>query len=107
MDPVVRPENGLLLIAPQSAEGTPATLDPTLHAVPIEANSFRYGAPFTSEEANEATGSYVASAPLIVGQEVPLGFRSRIKGAGAGQTYSSTVKPPLHAALQACGWRGQ
>lgn len=107
MDPVIRPENGLLLIALQAAEGTPIALDPTLHAVPVEADSFTYGSPFTSEAANEATGSYVASTPMIIGQEVPLSFRSRIKGVGPGVAYSAIVKPPLHAALQACGWRGQ
>lgn len=105
MDPVIRPENGLLLIAAQSAEGTPATLDPALHAVPLEAGSFTYGSPYSSEDVNESNGSYVAAAPMIVGQAVPLSFRSRIKGANAA--YSASVKPPLHAALQACGWRGQ
>lgn len=107
MDPVIRPENGLLLIAVQTGEDVAAVLDPLLHAVPIEANSFTYGTPVGTEEANEATGSYVASAPLIVGQEVPLSFRSRIKGAGAGTVYTAAIKPPLHAPLQACGWRGQ
>jgi hypothetical protein len=107
MDPVIRPENGLLLIAAQSAEGSPATLDPTLHAVPIVEGSFTYGSPFGTEESNEANGSLVASAPLVIGQEVALGFRSRLKGAGAGVAYTSGVKPPLHAALQSCGWRGQ
>lgn len=107
MDPVIRPRNGLLLIALQSAEGTAASLDPTLHAVPFETDSFTKGSPFTSEESNESTGSYVAGAPMIIGQQVPIGFRSRLKGAGPGATYSSSVKPPLHAALQACGWRGQ
>ncbi|HVJ02357.1 MAG TPA: hypothetical protein VM662_09255 [Sphingomonas sp.] len=107
MDPIIRPDNGLLLIALQTAEGAPATLDPALHAVPVEAGSFTYGSPYGNEEANEVNGSLVAGSPLIIGQEVPLSFRSRIKGAGAGVTYTSTVKPPLHAALQACGWRGQ
>jgi hypothetical protein len=107
MDHVIRPENGLLLIALQTGEGQPATLDPLLHAVPVEANSFTYGSPVGSEEANEATGSYVASAPLIIGQEVPLSFRSRIKGAGPGVVYTASVRPPLHVPLQACGMRGQ
>lgn len=105
MDPVIRPDNGLLLIALQSAEGTAATLDPALHAVPIEAGSFSYPNPYASEDVSESTGSYVASAPLIVGQPAPISFRSRIKGANA--TYSASVKPPLHAPLQACGLRGQ
>ena len=106
MDPVIRPENGLLLIAAQSAEGSPTTLDPALHAVPIVEGSFSYGSPFGTEESNEANGSLVASAPLVIGQAVPLSFRSRLKGAGVGLTYSASVKPPLHAAFQSCGWRG-
>src|SRR5690349_18634286 len=103
MDPVIRPQNGLLLIAPQSAEGTAATLDPTLHAVAIVDGSFSYGSPFASEESNEANGSLVAAGPLVIGQAVALSFRSRLRGAGAGATYSSSVKPPLHNAFQACG----
>lgn len=107
MDPVIRPDNGLLLIAAQSAEGTPTTLDPLLHAVPIVADSFSYGAPFGTQESNEANGSFVGSAPLVIGQEVPISFRMRLKGAGPGAVYSSSVKPPLHVPLQSCGWRGQ
>jgi hypothetical protein len=38
---------------------------------------------------------------------VPISFKSRIKGAGAGVTYTSSVKPPLHPVFQAGGWRGQ
>ena len=107
MDPVVRPQNGLLLIALQTAEGTPATPNALTDAVPFVMGSFRKGSPYGSEEVNEVTGSLVASAPLIVGQEVQLGFQSMIKGAGNGVTYSSSVKPPLHAALSVCGKRGQ
>lgn len=107
MDPIIRPQNGLLLIALQTAEDVAATPDPTLHAVPFVNGSFRKGVPFGSEDVNEVTGSLVGSAPLIVGQEVQFSFQSMIKGAGNGVTYTSTVKPPLHAALMACGKRGQ
>ncbi len=106
-DPVIRPKNGVLLIALQSAEGTPAVPDPALHAVPYEADSESFNTPFRTEDSTEVTGSSVASAPLIVGQPATFAFRSRLKGAGAGAVYSSSVKPPLHAALQACGMRGQ
>jgi hypothetical protein len=105
-DPVIRPDNGLLLFAIQTAEGSPVTLDPTLHAVGIVADSFTYGAPFGTEASNEANGSFVASAPMVIGQEVKIGFKMRIKGAGAGVTYTSVIKPPMHAPLAACGWRG-
>jgi hypothetical protein len=107
MDPVIRPENGLLLIALQSAEGVAATLDPTLHAVPAVEGSFTYGVPFRAEASAEANGSLVGAAPMVIGQEVPISFRSRVRGAGAGVTYTSAIKPPLHAPLLACGWRGQ
>jgi hypothetical protein len=105
--PVIRPKIGLLLIAMQSAEGSPATLDPTLHAVPYEVDSFEYGSPYRSDPADEANGSLVMGAPLIVGQPATIGFRFRLKGAGAGVTYTSTVKPPHHAVFSACGLRGQ
>ena len=106
MDPIIRPENGLLLIAAQSAEDVAATLDPLLHAVPIEADSFTFGNPFAAEDANETNGSLVQSAPLIIGQAVPISFQFRLKGAGAGTTYTSGVKPPHHAVYQMCGLRG-
>jgi len=107
MDSLIRPENGLLLIALQTAEGVPATPDPTQHAVAFLKNSFRKGSPYGTEDVNEVTGSLVAGAPMVVGQEVQIGFQSVIKGAGNGAVYSATVKPPLHAALSICGKRGQ
>jgi len=107
MDFVIRPDNGLLLIALQTAEGTPATPDATVHAVPFVRGSFRKGSPYGSEDVNEVTGSLVAGAPMIVGQEVQISFQSMMKGAGNGVAYSATVKPPLHAALTVCGKRGQ
>lgn len=107
MDPTVRPQNSLLLIAMQVAEGAPAVPDPTLHAVPFELDSFTKASPWGSEDVNEANGSYVAGAPMRIGQEVPLSFRTRIRGAGPNVVYTSTVKPPQHAVFQMCGWRGQ
>jgi hypothetical protein len=107
MDQTIRPANVAVLVKLQTAEGTPATPDPTLDAIPVEADSVTYPSPWTTEQSNEATGSLVAGSPLIIGQAATISFRSRIKGAGAGATYSSTVKPPLHQALQMCGWKGQ
>lgn len=106
-DPVIRPRNGVLLIALQSGEGVAATLDPALHAIPIEDGSITFNSPYRTEDSSEINGSFVGSAPLVIGQPATVGFRSRLKGAGSGAVYSSTVKPPLHAALQACGMRGQ
>ena len=105
-DPTIRQNNVAVLFGLQINEDTPLALDPTLHAIPVEADSVSYGSPWTQEDSNEATGSYVAGAPLIIGQAVQLSFRFRIKGAGAGAVYSPTVKPPHHAVYQACGWRG-
>lgn len=107
MNPVIRPTNGLLLIALQTAEGSPTTLDPLLHAVSIEDGSFTYANPFRAEDSDESNGSLVAGGPMIIGQEVPISFRAKMRGAGNGITYTALIKPPLHAAFGCCGWRGQ
>lgn len=106
MDVTRRTSNALLLIKVQTAEGVPATPDPTLDAVPFEKDSINKSTPFTNEQSNEVSGSMVASTPLVIAQAATVSFRSRIKGAGNGTTYTSTVKPPLHQALLGCGWRG-
>lgn len=106
-DPVIRPGNGLLLIALQSAEGTIATTSAATDVVPCETDSVDYNNPYKTEAANEANGSFVASSPLVLGQPATFTFRSRIKGAGPAITYTASVKPPLHAPLSACGWLGQ
>lgn len=103
-DPVIRPRNVAALLKLETTEGTdasPAAAD----AFPFEADDYSYNHPFTSEASNEATGSLVAGADLVVGQPARLRFRSRLKGANA--TYSSSVKPPLHALFSVCGKRGQ
>src|SRR5438128_1412446 len=105
-DPVIRPDNALLLFGLQTAEDSPLTLDPLLHAIGIVQDSFTYGSPFGTEASNESNGSLAASAPLVVGQEVKISFRVRMKGAGAGITYTSGIKPPMHPVLAAAGWRG-
>ena len=105
-DPVIRPGNGLLLIQLQSAEGTYATLSAATDVVPCETDSVEYNNPYKTEAANEANGSFVASAPLVLGQPATFTFRARVKGAGPGVTYTGSIKPPLHSALAACGWLG-
>jgi hypothetical protein len=75
-------------------------------AFPFEVDSVEYNGPYRSEASQEANGSLAAAAPLIIGQAAEITFRVRIKGAGAGTTYSSSVRPPHHALLSACGWRG-
>lgn len=107
IEPTIRPANVAVLFKLEGVEGVDAGPDPALDAIPVEADSITHNTPWTSEAANEATGSLVAGAPLIIGQQMTFSFRSRIKGAGAGVNYTAAIKPPLHAPLQACGWRGQ
>lgn len=106
IDPVMRPGNGLLLIALQSADGTIASPSASTDVVPCENDSIDFNMPFKYETADEVVGSFASGAPLVVGQPATFSFRSRIKGAGTAVTYSSSVKPPLHAPLSACGWLG-
>lgn len=107
MDPTIRPTNVAVLVKIEATEGVDAAPDPTVDAIPVEADSITYSSPWTQEASNEATGSLVAGNPLIVGQPAQISFKSRIKGAGAGTVYTAVIKPPLHQALQICGWRGQ
>ena len=103
--PVIRPRNVAMLFKLESTVGTdasPATSD----AFPFEADGYSYNAPYRSEDSQEADGSLVAAAPLIVGQPAEISIRCRMKGAGAGAVYSSSVKPPHHALLESCGKRG-
>lgn len=107
MDDTIRTANVAVLVKLETTPGVDANPDPTVDAIPVETDSITRNSPWTTEQSNEANGSYVAGNPMVVGQAASIGFRSRIKGAGAGATYSSTVKPPLHQALQACGMRGR
>jgi hypothetical protein len=106
IDPVMRPGNGLLLIALQSAEDTIASPSAATDIIPCENDSISFNMPYKYETADEVSGSFASGAPLVVGQAATFSFKSRIKGAGPGATYTSSVKPPLHAALSACGWLG-
>lgn len=105
--PTIRPANVAILLKVESTEGTDSSPDPTVDAIPVESDSVQWSSPWTNEAANEATGSLVAGAPLIIGRPATFSFKSRVKGAGAGATYSASVKPPLHQAFQSCGWKGQ
>lgn len=104
-DVTIRPANVAVLIKLETTEGVDAAPTAALDAIPVEADSVQYNAPWTTEASNEATGSLVSGAPLVIGQAATISLRSRIKGANA--TYTASVKPPLHQALQACGWKGQ
>ncbi|TVV75548.1 hypothetical protein [Sphingomonas solaris] len=106
-DPIIRPKNVLVMLKLEATEGTDATPSALLDAIPVEADSVEYNAPFAIEQSNEATGSLVAGAPLVIGQAATISFRSKLKGAGNNVAYTASVKPPLHQALQACGRRGQ
>ncbi len=86
----------------EGVDAAPGAVD----AFPFEVDSVEYNGPYRSEASQEANGSLAAAAPLVIGQAVEVTFRVRIKGAGAGSTYSASIRPPHHALLQACGWRG-
>jgi hypothetical protein len=101
---VLRPQNSVLLIKTQTAEGTPATPSAAVDAIPFESDSIGFSNPYSSESSNEVTGSLVSGSPLVVGQPATIRFRSRVKGANA--TYTASVKPPLHQALAICGVQG-
>jgi hypothetical protein len=105
-DPVIRPGNGLLLIVLQSAEGTPGVPSAATDVILIETDSVDYNDPYKTEATSEATGSFDAGPPLVLGQPATFNFRARLRGAGVGVTYTASVKPPLHAALSACGFLG-
>lgn len=95
--------NTAMLLKVETTEGVDAS--PTAaDAFPFETDGFSYNHPFASEASNEATGTKVAGAPLIVGQPAEISIRVRLKGANA--TYTSSVKPPHHALLTIAGWRG-
>lgn len=101
----IRPRNVAMLFKLEATEGTDAA--PTAaDAFPFEADGYSYNSPYRREQSNEANGSFVAGAPLVIAQAAEITIRVRLKGAGAGQVYSASVKPPHHALLQACGCRG-
>ena len=91
-DPVIRPRNGLLCVALQSAEGTPATINPTIHVIPVEDGSVTYSSPFRTEDSSELNGSFVGSAPLITDY-------SAAKAAILSDLYGSTLTAATLAAL--------
>lgn len=106
--PVIRPDNGLFLFQIQSGgEGSPATLNPATDVVLFDVSSIQYNSPYKSEQTNEATGSFDAGAPLIMGQPFTFTFKGRIKGAGPSVAYTASVKPPMHSLFSACGLLGQ
>jgi hypothetical protein len=89
----------------ETTEGEDAAPDGT-NAFPFEVDGYEYNSPYRAEGSQEANSSMAASAPLVIGQPADITIRVRMKGAGAGSTYSSSVKPPHHDLLAACGWRG-
>lgn len=103
MDQTIRPANSVMLFKLETTEGVDAS--PTAaDAFPFEADGYSYNTPFTEEQSNEASGSLVTGAPLVIGQPAEVTIRLRMKGANAA--YSSTVKPPHHALLSSCGLKG-
>lgn len=101
----IRHGNVALRFKIETTEGVENVPDAT-DAFPFEVDSVEYNSPYRMEGSQEANSSLAASAALIIGQPAEISFRVRIKGAGAGSVYSTSVRPPHHALLQACGWRG-
>lgn len=106
-DPVIRPDNAVLMITLQSGEGSIATPNALIDAIACDIDSVSYNGPYKSEQSNESNGSFSPPAPLVTGQPSTFSFRARLRGLVPGFAYSATVKPPLHAALSACGLLGQ
>lgn len=100
---VIDTTNVAMLLKVETLEGVDASPTAT-DAFPFETDSYSYNHPFSGEASNEATGTKVAGAPLIVGQPADISIRFRLKGANA--TYTSSVKPPHHALFTIAGWRG-
>lgn len=106
MGTMIRLRNVLALAKNETTEGVDAAPVAGTDAFPFEIDSVTIGSPYTTEDSNEATGTMIAGAPLIIGQPVLVRMRMRLKGAGAGIIYTPSVRPPMHALLQSCGWRG-
>lgn len=106
MDEIIRPANSALLFKNETTPGTDASPAGNVDAIPFEEGSVQIGNPFTEQTSNEANGTMGQTAPMIIGQPVPVRFRFQIKGAGVGAVYSSSVKPPHHAVYQSSGLRG-
>lgn len=104
MDQTIRQRFVAVLGKLEVTEGVDAAPDAAVDAIPVEADSVTWNSPFREENSNEATGSLVAGAPLVVGQPATVRFRSRLKGANAG--YTVLIKPPLHQMLSMAGKRG-
>lgn len=103
MDQTIRPANSAMLFKLETTEGVDAS--PTSDdAFPFEADGYSYNTPFTEETSNEATGSLVSGAPLVIGQPAEVTIRFRMKGAKV--PYTASAKPPHHQLLSACGLKG-
>jgi hypothetical protein len=106
-DNVIRPDISMLLITLQASETALAVQNALTDNLPCDIDSVSYNGPYKSEQSNESNGTFVSPAPLVTGQPSTFSFRARLRGIGAGASYSASVRPPLHAALAACGWYGQ
>lgn len=104
-DPIIRTTNVAMLFKLETTENVDAA-PVAADAFPFEEDGYSYNSPYSSEGSNEANGSLVAAAPLIIGQPAEISIRFRLKGIGGAAPYSASVKPPHHALLSACGMRG-
>lgn len=104
-DPTIRSSNVAMLFKIESTEGTDAT-PVAADAFPFEEDGYSYNSPYRSTDSNEANGSLVGAAPTVIGQPSEVTIRFRLKGIAGAADYSSSVKPPHHAVMSACGLRG-
>lgn len=105
-DPIVRLKNIVALCKAEPVEGVDAVPVANVDAFPFEIESLTVGDPYTMNPSNESTGTEIQGIPEILAQLAPVTIKMRLKGAGAGVTYSASVKPPMHALLQSTGLRG-
>jgi hypothetical protein len=103
MDAVIDVSSVAILVKIETTEGVDAA-PVAADAIPFEKDGYSYNYPFKHESSNEANGTKVAAAPLVVGQPADLSIKVRLKGANAA--YTSSVKPPHHALLSISGKRG-
>ncbi|WP_310498310.1 hypothetical protein [Sandarakinorhabdus sp.] len=101
--PIILGRQEAILFKLQASPGTDAAPVPTLDAVPFNRGTYSDGEATRLIEAVEASDGLAAGAPVIAGQSVPISFTFQLKGAGAGTTYTSVIRPPHHAVYAACG----
>jgi hypothetical protein len=103
--PIIRRQEAIL-IKIQSAVGTDASPVANVDAIPYEAGSWSNTSDTQLQGSTEVGIGLAAGAPLVIGQPIQISFQFQLKGAGAGTTYSGSVRPPHDAVYRASGMKG-